>query len=40
MEIFLLIVYKKGIDETYNDYRYIFNKVNMFQVNLVLNYHF
>lgn len=36
----LLVVYKHGLGETYDNDRFVINKVNMVLYNLVLNYHF
>lgn len=36
----LLYLYKKGSGKTYNDWKYTINKVDMHQLNLVLNYYF
>jgi len=40
IDIQYLLVYKHGIGETYNDQRFVLNKVDMFLHNLILNYHF
>jgi hypothetical protein len=40
LEISALIVYKMNMGNTYDNPRFIFNKVDMFNYNLVLNYHF
>ena len=40
LEAQILVVGKINNGETYNNYRYIFNKVNMIQYNFVLNYNF
>lgn len=36
----LLVVRKDGIGPTYNNDRYVFNKVNMSHLNFIINYHF
>jgi len=36
----LLIVHKKGVGNVYNNPRFVFNKVDMWLYNLILNYHF
>ncbi len=40
LEAQMLFVFKINAGETYNNPKYVFNKVNMGLVNLVLNYHF
>ncbi len=40
LEAQLLVVAKINNGETYNNYRYVFNKVNMEQYNFILNYNF
>ncbi|MBL7728664.1 MAG: OprD family outer membrane porin [Dinghuibacter sp.] len=35
-----LLVYKQNRGETYNNPKFVFNKTNMLQANLVINYHF
>jgi hypothetical protein len=40
LESQLLIVHKRNAGETYQDLRFVFNKVNMTNFNFVLNYHF
>jgi len=40
LEATLLLVGKKDIGETYNNKKYVFNKVEMLQYNVILNYHF
>lgn len=40
LEFFVLLVHKYNIGETYNENRFIFNRVNMFQWNLITNYRF
>jgi hypothetical protein len=40
LEAQLLVVGKRSNGETYHNYRYIFNKVNMVHYNFVLNYNF
>ena len=40
LEVQLLIVGKLDSGETYNNNKFVFNKVNMVQYNLILNYHF
>lgn len=38
LDIHLLLVYKSRLGETYNDLKYIDNKVNMLHTNLIINY--
>lgn len=38
MDIRALIVYKLNADETYNNYRFVYNKVNMVNFNLILDF--
>lgn len=40
LQLQLLVVHKIGMGETYNDDRYVFNKVNMTNYNFVLDYTF
>jgi hypothetical protein len=40
MELDLLYVYKALAGETYDDPKYIINKVNMSNINVIINYHF
>lgn len=40
LDLDVLYVYKARTGETYNDPRYVINKVNMSNLNIVLNYHF
>jgi len=40
IDLQLLVVHKSRIGETYNNPRYIFNKVDMWLYNFILNYHF
>ncbi|GIV44335.1 MAG: hypothetical protein KatS3mg035_1458 [Bacteroidia bacterium] len=40
LELLALFVYKYNIGETYNQNKYLFNKTNMFQWNLITNYRF
>lgn len=40
LEIQCLYVYKAGMGETYNNPKFVFNKVDMSQFNLVMNYRF
>lgn len=40
LSAFLLVVRKDKMGSAYDDNRYIFNKVNMVQTNLILNYRF
>jgi len=40
LDLDILYVYKGGIGETYNDPKLVINKVNMSNINVVLNYHF
>jgi hypothetical protein len=40
LQAFWLVAYKKRVGETYGEYKYVFNKVNMFNWNLVIDYTF
>ena len=40
LDVQLLVVGKRNESELYNNRRFEFNKVNMVNYNLVLNYHF
>jgi len=40
LQMHLLYLYKKRIGNHYNDWKYSINKVNMHQVNLIINYRF
>ncbi len=40
LEVSALVVYKMNMGNTYDNPRFIFNKVDVFNYNLVLNYHF
>ncbi len=40
LEVFLLVVYKYNLGETHGDKRYIINRTNMLQWNIVTNYKF
>ncbi|MCU0389443.1 MAG: OprD family outer membrane porin [Chitinophagaceae bacterium] len=40
LDLDILYVYKANAGETYNEPRYMINKVNMSNINVVLNYHF
>lgn len=40
MQIYWLVAYKKRMGETYGEYKYVFNKVDMFNWNLTIDYTF
>ncbi len=40
LDLDIMYVYKANAGETYNNQRYVINKVNMSNINVVLNYHF
>lgn len=40
LNVLLLMVRKDKIGETYNNDRYVFNKVNMTHINFIVNYHY